>query len=401
MTHLKGACIIKPARNGGELGKMRQAWIQRKPGRNRTRPELHSGPHRRIPSLLEQTARIACVLLAAAVASPALSAQTPESAQANRALQFVPVGRGTPSAPANPNNMDELRPLENEIEHGQYPQAVPGLKRYLQDHPDAARAHYDLGYIYYRTHQIEGAVRQLSKSLELNGNNGQAHEILGLVCAWVGRYDLAEVELIRAARLEPNSAEIHYWLGRNYYTREVYPLAQEQFETAIRLDPSYMKAYYNLGLVVETLGKSEEAVRDYQTAARLAEEQHLRSPWPYEYLAAHYDRDKQPAEAIEFARKALLMDPRCDLAYYAIAKAYRIQGNWQQSADAAEKAIAINSHMSEYFYVLSTDLRMLGKVQESEAALKQFQKINKSQSTLTRLWQEANSEPSKAFPNPR
>jgi protein O-GlcNAc transferase len=379
---------------------MREAWIKRKEERSWSRSLLCSGSRRIKHSALEQTVRTTCLLLAATIASSALSAQTPKSEQSNHMLQLRPVGGGTPSALANPTSIEELRPLEDEIQHSQYQQAIPGLKRYLQEHSDNARAHYDLGYIYYRTHQIEGAVRQLSKSLELNVNNAQAHEILGLVCAWVGRYDLTEVELVRAARLEPNSAEIHYWLGRNYYTREVYPLARQQFEIAIRLDPSYMKAYYNLGLVMETLGKSEEAVKDYQTAGRLAEEQHLKSPWPYEYLAAHYDRDKQPAEAIQFAQKALLMDPRCDLAYYAMAKAYRIQGNWQQSAAAAQKAIAINPHMSEYFYVLSTDLRMLGKVPESEAALKQFQEINKSQSTLTKLWQRANNQSSKALPNP-
>jgi tetratricopeptide (TPR) repeat protein len=373
---------------------MRQAWVQRKLGRSWSRPLLCSGPHRRKPSALEQTARITCLLFAAAIASPARGAQKPKSIQDDHTLKLLPAGGGTTSAAADPNNTEDLRPLENKIKHGQYQQAVPALNRYLQKYPDSATAHYDLGYIYFRTHQIEGAIQQLSKSLELNANNAQAHEVLGLVCTWVGRSDLAEVELLRAARLEPNSAEVHYWLGRTYYSREVYPPALKQFETAIRLDPSYMKAYYNLGLVLESMGKGEEAVKDYETAARLAEEQHLKSPWPYEYLAAHYARNEQVTETIKFARKALLMDPRCDLAYYNLAKAYRLQGNWQQSADAVEKAIAINPNTTpEYYYILSIDLRNLGKIQESEVAYKQFLEIHKSQNTAMRTWQKANSEP--------
>lgn len=356
-------------------------------------PEISSGPRCRTFSPVEYLARVAILLLAAAIASAALCAQSPDHAQGNPKLQILPIGAETPPAFARPNNMEELRPLENRIAQGQYEQTVPGLKIYLQQHPGSARAHYDLGYIDYRTHQIEGAVRQLSKSLEINPNDAQAHLILGLVCALVGRYDLAETEFRRAARLDPKSAEIHYWLGRNYYTREVYPAALKQFETAVRLDPTSMKAYYNLGLVMEILGKGEDAVKDYQTAARLAQAQHLNSPWPYEYLAAHYVRDEQPDEAIRLAQKALSMDPRCDLAYFDLAKAYRILGHWQQSADAAQKAIAINSHMSEYFYVLSEDLRKLGKPQESEEALKQFKKINKNQETDTRLWQQAKGEP--------
>lgn len=316
-------------------------------------------------------------------------------------IKLLPPGQGSQSAAANPNNMEELAPLEEQIKRGQYQQAVPGLKDYLQKHPDSARAHYDLGYIYFRGHQIEGAIQQLSKSLALNVNNAQAHEVLGLVCTWVGRYDLAEIEFLQAARLEPNSAEIHYWLGRNYYTRQVYPPALKEFQTAIRLDPTFMKAYYNLGLVMESMGQGDEAVKDYQTAAQLAENQGLKSPWPYEYLAAHYARDEQAAETIKFAQKALLMDPRCDLAYYDLAKAYRFQGNWQQSAAAAEEAIAINPNTTpEYYYLLSMDLRKLGKTQESEAAFKQFLQIHKSQTAAMRTWQKANREPDEPHPNP-
>ncbi|MGH9352538.1 MAG: tetratricopeptide repeat protein, partial [Terriglobia bacterium] len=290
------------------------------------------------------------------------------------------------------DNLKELKPLEDEIASGHYQNAVPGLKRYLQDHPGSAEAHYDLGYLFFRTHQIGGAVRELSKSLQLNINNAQAHKILGLVCTFVGRYDLAQVELRAAAQLEPNSAEIHYFLGRIYYTRDVYPLALKEFKTAIRLNPSYMKAYNNLGLVMEISGKNEEAVEDYKKAAQMDEAQDLHSPWPYEYLSAHYNRQRQSARTIEFAQKALLIDPRCDVAYFDLAKAFQTQNEWQKAADEAQKAIAINSSTPAYYYLLSVALRRLGKIPESDAALKQFEQIHKNQNATANLWREANKE---------
>lgn len=333
-----------------------------------------------------------CFLLAFAIAPQWARAAGRESRQNDLPLAPAPQARSNPLLSITNDNLTDLMPLEDEIEHGQWQEAVPGLTSYLQAYPTSARAHYDLGYVFFRTHQIGGAVKELSKSLELNQNNAQAHKILGLVCTFVGRYDLAETELRAAAGLEPNSAEIHYWLGRVYYTRDVYPLALKEFKTAVQLKPSYMQAYTNLGLVEETLGKNDEALNDYGIAVKMDQAQHRKSPWPFEHLSAHYDRMRQPDRAIEFAGQALAIDPQCDVAYYDLAKAYQMQSEWQQSADAAQKAISIHSTTPEYYYILSVALRKLGKTSESDAALKQFQQIHKNQNHDEELWQEANGE---------
>jgi len=325
-------------------------------------------------------------------------------------LGFVPLALGAPKdahsqdkatsnvAAFNPNNPaqaaddDTLKPLENLIQQGQYQQAKPGLERYLKDHGGSAQAHYDLGYVCFRIHEIGGAVRELSKSLQLDVKDAQAHKVLGLVCTFVGRYDLAEVEMQAAAQLEPKSPEIHYFLGRVYYTRQLFAMARKEFENAIQLDPGYMKAYNNLGLVMETLGKNDEAVKDYTTAAQMNEAQHLNSPLPFEYLSAHYNRMRQPDLAIDFANKALLVDSQCDLAYYDLAKAFQIENEWQKAADSVQKAIAINSGTAEYFYLLSKVLRKLGKAPESEAALKKFEAIHNDENAMAKLWRDANHE---------
>jgi len=341
------------------------------------------------PHSLRRAGRIVFLLLALALAPLPLGSQ--ENAPNEN--------KGTSSPAARPledsaRAADEvaLEPLENLIQQGQYQQAVPGLQRYLKDHDSSAQAHYDLGYVFFRTHQIGGAVRELSRSLQLDDKNAQAHKILGLVCTFVGRYDLAEVELQAAAQLEPKSPEIHYFLGRVYYTRQVFAMARKEFQTAIQLDPAYMKAYNNLGLVMETLGKNDEAIQDYTTAAQMNEAQHLNSPFPYEYLSAHYNRMRQPELAIEFANKALSIDSRCDLAYYDLAKAFQSQNDWQKATDAVQKAIAINSSTPEYFYLLSKALRRLGKIPESEAALKKFEQIHNDENAMAKLWRDANHE---------
>ena len=346
---------------------------------------------------LGRSAPMACLLLALSVAPLPLDAG--ESAPDRNDGTVNSSGSGVDSSikAIEPNT---LKPLEKLIAQGQYQQATPGLEHYLKDHDDSAQAHYDLGYVFFRTHQVGGAVRELSRSLQLNPDDAQAHKILGLVCTFVGRYDLAEVELEAAARLQPKSPEIHYFLGRVYYTRQVFASAQREFQTAIQLNPAYMKAYNNLGLVMETLGKNDEAVQNYTTAANMNEAQHLNSPLPFEYLSAHYNREREPDTAIEFAEKALRIDPQCDLAYYDLAKAFQTQNEWKKAVDAVQNAIAINSSTAEYFYLLSKALRKLGRTPESEAALRRFEQIHNDENATAKLWRDANHEREPDLPAP-
>ena len=270
-----------------------------------------------------------------------------------------------------------LDAIEKDIAANKFSDARSPLNDYLKEHPQSARAHYDLGYVLFRTHEIGASIKEVSKSLQLNINDGEAHKILGLDCTIIGRYDLAEVEFQQAAKLEPGSAEIHYFLGRTYYTRGVYPLARQEFQTAIQQNPSYMKAYNNLGLTMEILGDNQAAIKDYTTALQLEEEQKLNSEWPYIYLSALYLRQEQPTDALAYAQKALTINPRSDLAYFQMARAYRIQGDWKNAADAVQSAIAINSQTPDFYYVLSLSLRKLGRDTESKQAMATFEKLQK------------------------
>ena len=321
-------------------------------------------------------ASCAILCLVAAVSAPS---QQPPRQPEDDSLSYSPRTITGTLEPLSPDDLQALGPLEDQIARNEFAAVLPDLAQYVKKHPDSPRGHYDLGYLYFRTHRVGDAIRELSRSLQLNVNDAAAHKTLGLACTFVGRYDLAELELQSAVKLEPNSPEIHYLLGRAYYTRGVYPLAQKEFETAIRLSPAYMKAYTNLGLVMEILGKNEAAVENYTLAARLNDEQNLKYPWPDEYLSAYYDRQRDPERAIEYAQKALAIDPNFDVAYFQMAKAYQYQSKWKECSEAAQKAIAINQRTADYYYVLSVALRRQGQTTESEAALKKFQAIREQE----------------------
>ena len=271
-----------------------------------------------------------------------------------------------------------LEGVETDIAANKFDQTESRLNIYLKDHPDSSRAYYDLGYVQFRTHHIGSSIKELSKSLELNPKNAEAHKVLALNCSIIGRYDLAEVELLEAARLKPESAEIHYFLARTYYTRGVYPLAKSEFETAIRLNSSYIKAYSNLGITMEALGDTDAALRNYVTAIQFEDRQKQKSEWPYIYLSAFYNRQKNPTEALIYAQKAMEINSASDTVYFEMAKAYRTQKQLQKAVDSARRAIAINSQVPDYYYVMGLVLRELGNQQESEEALQKYAQLQQN-----------------------
>jgi tetratricopeptide (TPR) repeat protein len=287
-------------------------------------------------------------------------------------------GPTSPSASASgvddPAAVGELADL---IGGGKFPEVEPRLVEYLKAWPRSSQAHYFYGYILFRQLRVGDSIRELAKALELNTENGEAHKILGRALSVLGRYDLALTELNEAGRLMPHSAEVFYNRGRIYSIQDDFHKARTEFEAALRLNPDYMEAYNALGFAMEALGDDPAALKSYEKAVQLSEQQGAKFEAPYVNLSGYYGRRGEFQTSLDYARKALALNPNSDLAYYQLAKTYRTQEDWPNMADALEKAIALKPTSAQYYYVLSSAYRKLGKHKESELALEQFRKIDK------------------------
>jgi tetratricopeptide (TPR) repeat protein len=253
----------------------------------------------------------------------------------------------------------------------------PQLLSYLSAHPRSWKAYYCLGYVQLRQRRVGESIKSLSKSLNLNPNSAEAHKILGRDLAIIGRYDYALREYEAALRLDPTSAEVHYNCARIYAFQDDFRKARAELEKAIQLDAKYMEAYNALGFVVEALGDDAGALEDYLTSIRLNEARHGKFDAPYVNLSAYYNHRGKWDLALEYAHRALALNPQSDLAYFQIAKTCRGQRDWPGVVAALEKAIAISSWRPQYFYVLGIAYGKLGRSQESERAFQTFHQLEK------------------------
>ena len=272
--------------------------------------------------------------------------------------------------------------FEDEIRLGNFMQVEPRLRRYVRDNPDSWWGHYALGYVAFAQKKVTDAVGALARSLRLNIDNAEAHKILGRVLMLIGQYDRARVEFEMAARLNPGSAEIRYNLGKLYSAQDNFPAAVGQFEGALELDPSYMEAHNALGFALESMSKDTEAIESYGRAIELSEQRAVGFVAPYVNLAAFHNRQNDPARGLEFARKAIALDPDSDLGRFQAAKSFRALKELPDAIAQLEAAIRINPRVSRYHYVLGLLYRRIGTEAEAREAMAIFERLEREASDL-------------------
>ena len=90
-------------------------------------------------------------------------------------------------------------------QQGELDPAVQEFRRALELEPDDAAAHWHIGAALASRGAYAEATTHLARSVELDPRNGQAHNDLGLVFALQGRFDEGVDHLERAVALDPRS----------------------------------------------------------------------------------------------------------------------------------------------------------------------------------------------------
>jgi tetratricopeptide (TPR) repeat protein len=326
----------------------------------------------------------------------------PGDAQAKHALESseLPDSPVPFIKPTNSNSGDDpakIAQFESYIRQSQFAQVEPLLTSYVNERPQSAWGWYALGYSQFAQKKVGESIRSLAKSLQLDIRNSEAHKILGRDLMIVGRFDAAQTEFEQGIRYDPKSAEIHYDLGKLFSIQDNWEGARKEFEDALRIDPSHIESLDALALTQEALGDDAGAVDNYRKAIALNQERHGNFVAPDVNLSAYYNRTGDSAKALEFAQKALDLDPKADKAWFQKARAEEHQEKLQNAADSLNHAISLNPRSSSYYYVLAGIYRRLGKGDESRKALDSFTRLDQENNDLEKM-RRSMSKPNGAPP---
>jgi len=135
--------------------------------------------------------------------------------------------------------------------------------------PGCWMAYNNLGIALVERGEVDEAISQYDKSLQLHPDYAQAHYNLGNALLQKGKVAEAIAQCEEALRLQPNDADAHVALGNALLTGQNVDEAIAHYSKALELHPDDSTAYYNLGNAMLAKGEVAKAAAHYQKALEL------------------------------------------------------------------------------------------------------------------------------------
>ena len=148
----------------------------------------------------------------------------------------------------------------------QLDEAIGQLEKAIEIKPDNPEAHDDLGNILFQKGQADEAIVQFQRALAIQPKYAEANNNLGTALLKQGRVDEAIACFQKALAIQPDSALAHYNLGNALLQKGHADEAIAQFQITIGIRPDYADAHYNLGNALFQTGQVDEAIVHYRRA---------------------------------------------------------------------------------------------------------------------------------------
>lgn len=226
------------------------------------------------------------------------------------------------------------------------------FKRAIEIDPNYARAwaglsdcHSFLQFYWQPTHEnLQQADTASRKALELDPDLAEAHASRGHLLSLLERDEDARHEFEAAIRLNPNLFEAYYFYARSCLIHGQLEEAAKLFEEACRVRPDDYQAPSLLANAYEGMGVDSTIVQAAHRHAVEVIEKHLEMH-PDDvralYLGAqNLCRLGQNQRGLEWAQRALAIDPEDSAVCYNLTCIYAILGKTEEAISSLEKAIA-------------------------------------------------------------
>ena len=220
------------------------------------------------------------------------------------------------------------------VAQGRYTEAEQCLKRAVNANFNYAEGHANLAVLYSMTGKLPEARQAMKRALSLKPNSAAMHIINGKMLMQSNNEGTAIKAFDLALRLDPKNASALVTLCHFLITKSKIDLAGKIACHGVEHVPDNARLWFYHGVTLRIAGKQEEARRAYEEAL-------LRDP---EFVDAQLNlgllllQEKKVADAITALQKTVELAPERSGAWKALAKAYSITGDKDQSENAESRA---------------------------------------------------------------
>lgn len=241
---------------------------------------------------------------------------------------------------ADPGNAGTYIALaRQQIYLGRYDEALDNLGKSLLVNENNPLAYALRGWTLGFQGDYLAGITALKRSIELSPNNGTAYaylaEVYGLQYesnpATVGVIDEAIANAAKARDLEPNSLETNRARGYIQWLLGNYADSVQFYTAAININPYIADLHTALGIVYST-----DTVNEYSLALKEFQEAELlnpANPEPDYQLSVVYQKLGEYATAIQYAEKAVAIEPTNSYFYGNLGTLYFRNKNYTKAAE--------------------------------------------------------------------
>lgn len=164
------------------------------------------------------------------------------------------------------------------IESGKLDEAKDALRRAAELNPKLPTVYLNLGAAYWRQQNTDAAIAEWRKELSAHPESFQANYTLGAALA-LSPADSEEASrlLRKAMALKPANAMALFQLAKLVWRQSKGEESITLLERAVRADPDYREAHYLLGTIFQSLGRKEDAAKEFAAVKRISQEAVRRS----------------------------------------------------------------------------------------------------------------------------
>ena len=228
---------------------------------------------------------------------------------------------------------------------GQLDLAIQDYSKAIELDPQYANAYNNLGAAHHATGQFDLAIQDYNNAIELDPTNASTYYNLGNAYAKKGQFDLAIQDYSNAIELDPKLALAYALRGAAYGDKSQLELAIQDCSKAIELDPILAVAYFNRGLAYAVKGRLDLAVQDFNKAIEF----NPKGVDAYNNRGNAYQAQGQLDLAMQDYNKAMELDPKDAQAYLGRGAAYYLKGQFDLAMHDYSKAIELDPQLAQAY----------------------------------------------------
>jgi TolB-like protein/Tfp pilus assembly protein PilF len=252
------------------------------------------------------------------------------------------------------------------------------VSRALALDPNFAGAHAIKANIPRVQGRPDEAIAESERALALDPSSVDSYGYIGGAYMQPGQFEKWLEFTDKAIRLSPHDSALIYWYedkATDYIGLGQYDQAIEWARRAVAVDPNNPSAHYSLGRAYAHLGQADKALEEYDKGIELTPQGSSVSAY-YREKAQVYFGLKQYDQAIEWARRAIVVDPADWSAHTNLIAALALTGRQVEAQEALRHYLTLSSGGPKTINGAHGVQRSIRQLERRSGSYRFFQKEN-------------------------